>query len=287
MSASQVLTPGRVRTDGFGAPYGAPEQSRCFLDDVTRGGGQLAWLLLADGAQCVDGLDEVFAASADHDANHLVVDGMAGQHRRQLSDHPPGLGAPAGVSTSPPADQASTPLSSREESCERIFTIGHSTHPIDEFVRMLTAHGVEQVVDVRTIARSRHNPQFGEDELSERLPASGIGYGRLEALGGLRHTVRDSQNGAWKNASFRGYADYMQTPAFAAGLDRLIEWGALTSVAMMCAEALPWRCHRSLIGDALLVRGIDVQDIMSQTLIREHTLTRFARVEGSRITYPA
>jgi hypothetical protein len=199
------------------------------------------------------------AASTDHDADHLVVDGMVGQRRHQLCGYPPGPGASSGVSTGPPADQASTPLSSPEQSCERIFTIGHSTHPIDEFVRTLTAHGVEQVVDVRTIAKSRHNPQFGEDEFRKRLSASGIGYGRIEALGGLRHTGKDSQNGAWKNASFRGYADYMQTPAFAAGLDRLIEWGARTRVAMMCAEAVPWRCHRSLIGDALLVRGIDVQ----------------------------
>ena len=170
---------------------------------------------------------------------------------------------------------------------ERIFTIGHSTHPIDEFVRLLTAHGVEQIVDVRTIAKSRHNPQFGEGELRQSLPASGIGYGRLETLGGLRHTVKDSPNGAWKNASFRGYADYMQTPAFTVGLDQLIESGARTTVAIMCAEAVPWRCHRSLIGDALLVRGIGVEDIMSEASVREHTMTRFARVEGTRITYPA
>jgi uncharacterized protein (DUF488 family) len=170
---------------------------------------------------------------------------------------------------------------------ERIFTIGHSTRPIDEFVRLLTAHGVEQVIDVRTNAKSRHNSQFGEDELSESLRASGIGYGRLEELGGLRHTVKESPNAAWKKASFRGYADYMQTPAFTAGLDQLIGFGARTSVAIMCAEVLPWRCHRSLIGDALLVRGIGVEDIMSQTSVREHRLTRFARVEGTRITYPA
>ena len=169
---------------------------------------------------------------------------------------------------------------------ERIFTIGHSTHPIDEFVRLLTAHGVQQVVDVRTIAKSRHNPQFGEGELRLSLPSRGIGYDRLQALGGLRRTVRDSPNGAWKNMSFRGYADYMQTPAFTAGLDELIEFGARATVVIMCAEALPWRCHRSLIGDALLVRGVKVEDIMSETSVRGHTLTRFAQVEGTRITYP-
>ncbi|HAM27901.1 MAG TPA: DNA repair protein [Microbacteriaceae bacterium] len=169
---------------------------------------------------------------------------------------------------------------------ERIFTVGHSTHPIDEFVRILAAHGIERVVDVRTIAKSRHNPQFGEDELSASLPASGIGYGRLESLGGLRHTVTGSPNGAWKNASFRGYADYMQTPAFTEGLNRLIELGALSNVAIMCAEAVPWRCHRSLIGDALLVRGIAVDDIMDETSVRKHTMTRFAVVDGTTITYP-
>ena len=170
---------------------------------------------------------------------------------------------------------------------ERIFTIGHSTHPIDEFVRLLTAHGVEQVVDVRTIAKSRRNPQFGEGELRLTLPSSGIGYERLEGLGGLRHVVKDSPNGAWKNVSFRGYGDYMQTPAFTAGLDQLIELGARMTVVIMCAEAVPWRCHRSLIGDALLVRGVKVEDIMSATSVRGHTLTRFAKVEGTRITYPA
>ena len=134
---------------------------------------------------------------------------------------------------------------------ERIFTIGHSTHPIDEFVRLLTAHGVEQVIDVRTIAKSRHSPQFCEDELSESLPASGIVYGRLEALGGLRHTVKDSPNGAWRSASFRGYADYMQTPAFTAGLDELIELVARATVAIMCAEAVPWRCGATTKGVTL------------------------------------
>ncbi len=169
---------------------------------------------------------------------------------------------------------------------EQIFTIGHSTHPIDEFVRILAAHRVKRVVDVRTIAKSRHNPQFGEDELSQSLPANGIDYGRLESLGGLRRTVKDSPNSAWKNASFRGYADYMQTPEFAAGLVQLIDIAKRATVAIMCAEAVPWRCHRSLIGDALLVRGVGVEDIMSETSVRKHTLTRFARVVGTAITYP-
>jgi uncharacterized protein (DUF488 family) len=170
---------------------------------------------------------------------------------------------------------------------ERIFTVGHSTHPIGEFVELLAAHGVEQVVDVRTIAKSRHNPQFGEDQLRQTLPQHGIRYQRLEALGGLRHTTKESVNGGWKNTSFRGYADYMQTDAFAAGIEDLRRLAGQASSAIMCAEAVPWRCHRSLVGDALLVRGIEVRDIMSAKSARAHTLTSFANVDGIRITYPA
>jgi uncharacterized protein (DUF488 family) len=170
---------------------------------------------------------------------------------------------------------------------ERIFTVGHSTHPIDEFVDLLRAHGVSQLADVRTIAKSRHNPQFGEDELTQSLPQHGIRYQRLEALGGLRHTTKDSINGAWKNASFRGYADYMQTDAFVAGLAELLELADTAPTAIMCAEAVPWRCHRSLIGDALVVRGVEVLDIMTPKSAKPHTLTRFAQVDGTRVTYPA
>ncbi|WP_308466997.1 DUF2255 family protein [Rathayibacter soli] len=173
----------------------------------------------------------------------------------------------------------------------RVLTVGHSTHPIEEFIRMLRANAVACVADVRTIAKSRHNPQFAEDELRISLPASGIEYRRLENLGGLRHTTKKSANGAWRNASFRGYADYMQTPAFDVALAGLIELAQAQpksqAVAIMCAEAVPWRCHRSLIGDALLVRGIEVDDIMTATQTKPHTLTSFAHVEGTRVTYPA
>jgi uncharacterized protein (DUF488 family) len=168
----------------------------------------------------------------------------------------------------------------------RVLTIGHSTHPIDEFIRMLLANDVELVADVRTIAKSRHNPQFGEDELRVSLKDAGIEYRRLEGLGGLRHTTKDSVNGAWRNASFRGYADYMQTPAFDDALAELIELARSKTVAIMCAEAVPWRCHRSLIGDALLARGIRVDDIMSATSTKPHGMTRFAQVDGTRVTYP-
>jgi uncharacterized protein (DUF488 family) len=170
---------------------------------------------------------------------------------------------------------------------ETIFTIGHSTHPIEEFVRWLQAHGVDGIVDVRTIARSRHNPQFNEQELAASLAANGIRYQRMRELGGLRHSSADSVNGAWRNASFRGYADYMQTDAFSAAVDQLVGLGRTGSWAIMCAEAVPWRCHRSMVGDALVVRGVAVFDIMSESTATPHTLTRFARVDGTRITYPA
>ncbi len=171
---------------------------------------------------------------------------------------------------------------------ESIFTIGHSTRSIDEFVQLLRVHRVQQLADVRTIAKSRHNPQFAEPALEMSLFAQAIGYQRLESLGGLRHSnaALASINGAWRNASFRGYADYMQTAEFEAGIDELIALGARERVAIMCAEAVPWRCHRSLIGDALLVRGIEVFDIMDQKAAKRHTLTRFAKVDGLTVTYP-
>jgi uncharacterized protein (DUF488 family) len=168
-----------------------------------------------------------------------------------------------------------------------IFTIGHSTHPIDEFIALLKHYGVEQLVDVRTVPKSRHVPQFNSDALATALGEQGIGYVHMKALGGLRHAKKDSVNMGWRNASFRGYADYMSTEEFAQGIDRLIELAKAKRTVIMCAEAVPWRCHRSLIGDALLVRGIAAEDIMSATSIRPHKLTDFAKVDGQQITYPA
>lgn len=168
-----------------------------------------------------------------------------------------------------------------------MMTIGHSTRPIDEFVRILEAHGVQTLVDVRTVPRSRHNPQFNRDALPASLAAAGIAYRHMPALGGLRHARRDSINTGWRNASFRGFADYMQTPEFAAALDELIELARATRVAIMCSEAVPWRCHRSLIADALTVRGIPVEHLMSAASRKPHTLTSFATVEGDKITYIA
>jgi uncharacterized protein (DUF488 family) len=169
----------------------------------------------------------------------------------------------------------------------RFFTVGHSTHPLEEFVGIIRAHGVDRIVDVRTVPKSRHNPQFGEEELRGSLPSHGIDYRRIQSLGGLRHPRKDSPNGAWRNPSFRGYADHMQTAEFAAGLEELLDSGTGATAAIMCAEAVPWRCHRSLIGDALVVRGHAVDDILSATSVRAHALTPFAVVDGSRITYPA
>ncbi len=167
-----------------------------------------------------------------------------------------------------------------------IYTIGHSTHSVEEFIGMLTAHGIEQLVDVRTIPKSRHNPQFNNDALESSLKASGMAYVHMAGLGGLRHAKKDSPNQGWKNASFRGFADYMQTEAFADALQKLIEIAEKRKTAIMCAEAVPWRCHRSLIGDALTVREIAVMDIMSRTSVKPHIVTPWAEVKGTTITYP-
>lgn len=167
-----------------------------------------------------------------------------------------------------------------------VFTIGHSTHPWEKFRDILRAHGIQRLIDVRTVPRSRHNPQFNLDTLSKKLRNAKIGYVHLKSLGGLRRARRDSPNGGWRNASFRGYADYMQTPEFAEGLHRLIKLAREKTTAVMCAEAVPWRCHRSLIADALIVRGIKVKDISTAKAARAHSLTKFARVRRHKITYP-
>jgi len=172
------------------------------------------------------------------------------------------------------------------ESLPIVLTIGHSTRTLDEFIRLLQAHGVSRVVDVRTVPRSRHNPQFNKTLLPRELKKAGVGYVHLPGLGGLRHAKRDSLNVGWRNASFRGFADYMQTPEFEQSLEELIQLATKERVALMCAEAVPWRCHRSLIADALLVHGIRTEDIMSLTRRQVHTLTPFVKVRGTTITYP-
>jgi uncharacterized protein (DUF488 family) len=147
-------------------------------------------------------------------------------------------------------------------------------------------HGIRQLIDVRTIPKSRRNPQFGQDELGASLGQQGIQYVHLPGLGGLRHARKDSINTGWKNASFRGYADYMQTGAFREGLARLIDLAAACPTVIMCAEAVPWRCHRSLIADALVARGVEVQHVLSAASRKPHAYTPFARVEGESVTYP-
>ena len=168
-----------------------------------------------------------------------------------------------------------------------VFTIGHSTRAIGEFTRLLKAHGVRRVIDVRTIPRSRYNPQFNRDQLSPALHSARIHYRHMPGLGGLRHARRDSANTGWRNMSFRGYADYMQTSVFHESLARCLDLAKRERVVLMCAEAVPWRCHRSLIADALLVRGVEVREITSRIRTRPHALTPWARVKGTRITYPS
>jgi uncharacterized protein (DUF488 family) len=183
-----------------------------------------------------------------------------------------------------------------------LFTIGHSTRSLDELVEALRGHGVVTLCDVRTVPRSRHNPQFNREALEAQLPSRGIAYRHLPQLGGLRRPRKDSPNGAWRNASFRGFADYMQTDEFEAALDELMSIAAERGpAAVMCAEAVPWRCHRSLIADALTARGvlgpwpaarggspplIEVRHIRDARHAEPHRLTAFARVREGRVSYP-
>jgi uncharacterized protein (DUF488 family) len=167
-----------------------------------------------------------------------------------------------------------------------LFTIGHSTHSIEEFIALLQAHGVRHLVDVRSIPKSRHVPQFNTDELSSSLSAANIGYTHLRSLGGRRHSRKDSINTGWRNTSFRGYADYMATPQFAEGVAALAQVASTTPTAIMCAEAVPWRCHRSLIADAMMLNGWQVRDILTVAPASEHKLTSFLKVVDGQATYP-
>ncbi|HYY70224.1 MAG TPA: DUF488 domain-containing protein [Terriglobales bacterium] len=167
-----------------------------------------------------------------------------------------------------------------------VLTVGHSTRSLEEFVQLLDTHGVKRLVDVRTVPRSRHNPQFNKDSLPQALKRAGIAYTHMPALGGLRHPRKDSINSAWRNLSFRGFADHMQTAEFKKALQELIALAEKERVCIMCAEAVPWRCHRSLIADALLVRNIHVQEISGLTRTQPHKLTPFAHVFRGEVTYP-
>lgn len=167
-----------------------------------------------------------------------------------------------------------------------VMTIGHSTRTSKDFIHLLKAHHVERLVDVRTVPRSRHNPQFNRDQLSPAMHRARLHYTYMPGLGGFRHARRDSTNTAWHNASFRGFADYMQTPEFRKSLDDLIELAKRERIAVMCAEAVPWRCHRSLIADSLLARGIEVREITNASPSRLRSLTPWAQVKGSQVSYP-
>jgi uncharacterized protein (DUF488 family) len=167
-----------------------------------------------------------------------------------------------------------------------LFTIGHSTHSIEEFIALLKVHGVEEIVDVRSIPKSRHCPQFHVDVLGNSLRAAGIGYSAIKALGGRRYSRKGSINTGWRNTSFRGYADYMMTAGFAEGMEELIAIARQQPTAIMCAEAVPWRCHRSMIADAMVLRGWDVREIIGQAPARAHKLTPFLKVADGVITYP-
>jgi uncharacterized protein (DUF488 family) len=171
-------------------------------------------------------------------------------------------------------------------SMKTIYTIGHSTHPIETFLALLQAHSIEVLVDVRTVPRSRHNPQFETNALRTSLSEAGIRYVHMAALGGLRRPRKDSPNTGWHNESFRGFADYMHTAEFQAAFDELQALAQPHVTAIMCAEALPLRCHRSLIADALIVHGWQVLDIMSDKAAIVHKLTPFLKVEDGRILYP-
>lgn len=166
-----------------------------------------------------------------------------------------------------------------------IYTIGHSTRPVGEFLELLCAQGITRLVDIRTVPKSRRNPQYWHDTLAASLEEVGIGYSYLKELGGLRKRREDSPNTAWRNASFQGYADHMLTEEFRSGLEELLAL-AEEPTAIMCAEAVPWRCHRRLVADALLVRGVTVLEIISASEPKEHQLTPFAVVDGTRVTYP-
>jgi uncharacterized protein (DUF488 family) len=169
---------------------------------------------------------------------------------------------------------------------DTVFTIGHSTHSLEDFIAILKAWSIERLADIRTVPRSRTNPWFNRGSLPAALKSHGIVYEHIPALGGLRRAHKDSLNTGWRNLSFRGYADYMSTRDFAGGIDALLESANGNATVIMCAEAVPWRCHRNLVADALTARGIHVEHIMSGTKAQPHAMTPFAVVKGDAICYP-
>ena len=167
-----------------------------------------------------------------------------------------------------------------------LYTIGHSTRPLEELVEMLQTFAIRALADIRTVPRSTRNPQFNADALAESLPQHHLQYVPIAELGGLRRANKDSVNGAWENASFRGYADHMLTNEFELGLRKLLDLCHTRTTVIMCAESVPWRCHRTLVADAVTARGGHVEHIMSPSKANPHRMTRFARLEGDRVWYP-
>lgn len=171
-----------------------------------------------------------------------------------------------------------------------VYTIGHSTRSTEEFIDFLITYQISTLVDIRSIPKSRHNPHFEQSQIERSLKKSNIHYEYLEKLGGLQPKIKnnsiDESNNGWINRSFHNYANYMQTVSFQEGLDKLIEIAKNSITAIMCAEAVPWRCHRSLVADALIVRNFSVCEIIGVNNIRPHKLTSFAVVEAGNITYP-
>lgn len=167
-----------------------------------------------------------------------------------------------------------------------IYTLGHSARSLDELVGLLRCYEIERLVDIRSIPRSWHNPQFNSDQLPESLGRWGIGYVHMKELGGLRHPAQPSTSAGWRNRSFRGFADYMRTDEFQKGLHRLLDMAREHRVAIMCAEAVPWRCHRYLVADALTGAGVKVEHILAADRCRAHSVTSFARLAGGKVAYP-
>jgi uncharacterized protein (DUF488 family) len=171
------------------------------------------------------------------------------------------------------------------EVCTRVWTIGHSTRSAEDFNNILAAHQIEALIDVRSFPGSRRYPQFNKQELKTTLPKSGVAYFHLPELGGRRQTRKESRNTAWKNQSFRGYADHMETKEFQQGIERLMEISDAQRTAVMCAEALWWRCHRSLISDFLKARGVEVIHILDVTKDQPHPYTSAARIVNGELSY--
>lgn len=166
-----------------------------------------------------------------------------------------------------------------------VFTVGHSNHPIDKFLGILRAHDIERVIDVRRFPVSRKWPHFDAENLAKSLPAAGINYAGMAELGGRRKPLPDSPHSAWRVDAFRGYADFMDTEEFARSLENALALAREHRATLMCAEALPWRCHRSILADAFLARGWEVFEILSEKEARPRKLPDFARLEGERVIY--